>query len=300
MERKLKLGWTIFFLFFFGLVFLFPLWPDKKLHLIFCNVGQGDGILVKQGRVQVVIDGGPGEMAMVDCLGKHLPPWDKEIELLVLTHPDNDHLGGLVAVLKRYEVGQIVVNSVIKEADPFWQFYQSVVEEKTQIYSPQAGDQFILGPLELTIIWPVQKLGNPQIWQPQYLASLENNGGERAVLGATEVGEDSNETSIVFKLSYGHFDTLLTGDIGFDTENVLEFPDIEVLKVPHHGSRFSTSEELLEETTPDWAVISVGKNTFGHPTQEVLDRLSQKGIKVARTDQGEVEIISDGQSYWFK
>lgn len=283
------------FIFFIGAAILLsvPFWPDQNLHLIFCDVGQGDGILVKYKEMQALIDGGPSQKAMAQCLSDHIPPGDQEIELMVLTHPDADHLIGLIDVIERYHVRQIVINSVIKESATFGEFHRLASSEGAEIYSPQAGDQLKMGPINFSVVWPKIRQGDERIWQ---LASLDK--ADKVILGAATTSGKTNENSIVLTLSYGNFDALLTGDITSDIEGLIDFPEVEVLKIPHHGSKYSTSDDLLNETSPDLAVISVGKNSFGHPTSEVLDRLTTRGISLLRTDQaGEIELVTDGQTW---
>lgn len=272
-----------------AMIFSFSFWPDEKLHLTICDVGQGDAILVKYKDLEALIDGGPTMEGAVECLSKKMPPWDREIELLVLTHPDSDHLAGLISVLERYNVQQIVVNSVVKEGAAFKEFYQAVLAEETEVYSPKAGDELRLGPVSFLVLWPKEEIGDTGMWRTDYLAS--------GVLGV-EAREEVNELSIVLKMSFGEFDALLVGDIGLETEDKLDFPEVEVLKIPHHGSKYSTSADLLEESSPELAVISVGKNPWGHPTEEVLEKLRGEGIETLRTDErGEIEIVSDGKEW---
>jgi beta-lactamase superfamily II metal-dependent hydrolase len=147
-----------------AILFLTPFLSDGNLHLVFCDVGHGDGILIKYKDLQAIIDGGPSGSQMVECLSENIPPWDREVELMILTHPDNDHLAGLIDVLERYDVDQIVVNSIVKESSVFWEFHQRVLAEGAQIYSPQAGDKLKLGPINFLVLWPDKKLGDRRIW----------------------------------------------------------------------------------------------------------------------------------------
>ena len=277
------------------LLFLFLIWgavfqlPDQKLHLVFCDVGQGDAILVSYQTVQILIDGGP-DNRVLNCLSRHLPFWDRKIEMIVLTHPQADHFGGLIEVIKRYSVSQFVINMAAGgEVDrpSYQEFQQVLLAEKAPVYSPRVGDQIRLGPIRFLVLWPDIHFG-----------SLPLGGDSRGRGGGSDT---LNDTSIVLKLSFGHFDALLTGDIGFDIENQLDFSSglgIEVLKVAHHGSKYSTSEEFLQQIRPQLAVISVGRNRFGHPAKEVIERLSNQAIKLLRTDQeGEIEIVSDGKKW---
>jgi competence protein ComEC len=270
--------------------------PSRELHLIFCDVGQGDAILATFGDTQVLIDGGPNNKVL-DCLSHNLPFWDRKIEAIVLTHPDADHLTGLIDVIKRYSVSQFVVNSIMVDSSGFREFREAVLEEGTKIYSPQAGDKIRVGPMGFAVLWPKKKLGNASIWQDQKLAENDNLANADILGSATYSGE-TNDTSIVLKLSYGDFDALLTGDISTKVDEQLDVSPVEVLKVPHHGSKYSTSEGLLEKLKPSLAIISVGKNSFGHPTSETLERLRARDIKILRTDQaGTIEIISDGKNW---
>ena len=286
---------------FIGLILLLTLtwaaiWqlPDNRLHLVFCNVGQGDAILVIHGSNQVLIDGGPTGGEVLACLSDNLPFWDRQLEMVVLTHPDADHLTGLIDVIERYSVSQFVVNSLAKDTAGFWQFREAVLAEGTPVFSPQAGETIKFGDARFQVLWPQQRYGESLVWQPEI--------SQEKVLGAA-VGpqKEINDTSIVLKLTFGHFDVLLPGDISTKIETQLSLEKIEVLKVAHHGSKFSTDEAFLAKVKPELAVISVGHNRFGHPTQEVLDRLTAVGAKILRTDQaGEIEIVSDGKSWYTK
>lgn len=265
--------------------------PDTKLHLVFCDVGQGDAILASFGSTQMLVDGGPDDQVL-GCLSRHLPFWDKTIELVVVTHPEADHLTGIVSVIERYNVVQIISNSLISGSALFGRFRETVIGRQIPVFSPKYGDKIEIAKLELKILSPAAKLGNELVWvRPE----------SPQVLGLTTYPGKFNETAIVGQLSFGNFDALLTGDIGFDTEAKLDLTPIEVLKIAHHGSKYSSGEDFLNQLRPALAVISVGKNSYGHPTAEVLNRLSALGIKVLRTDEvGDIEIISDGATWQVK
>ncbi|MBM3205696.1 MBL fold metallo-hydrolase [Candidatus Shapirobacteria bacterium] len=242
--------------------------PDGNLHLYFCQVGQGDAILVTYRQTQVLIDGGPDQQVL-NCLAKHLPFYDRQIEAVFLTHPEEDHFTGLIDVLKRYNVRYFVANSLVKESNAFQVLQQLVSVEKSSVYQPQKDDQIKLGQLALVVLWPPD------------LKKIKNS--------------DLNDLSLVLRLDFGDFQALLSGDISSEVEKQLVLKKVEVLKVAHHGSKFSTSEEFLAKVQPQVAIISVGKNRFGHPTSEVIQRLQALGIKIFRTDQnGEIEITTNG------
>lgn len=270
--------------------------PDDKVHVVACDVGQGDGILIFQGSNQVLVDGGPND-TVLSCLRQFVPFWDRHVELMVLTNPDADHLTGLIEVLKRYEVGKVVTNNLVKDTARFAAFRQAVINANVAVYGPSQGDQLIVGDLKFELLWPKEKLGDASIW----LASADER-----VLGANTYGEEVNEDSVMMKLTYGDFDVILTGDAGIPTETALvesgEASDVEVLKVGHHGSKYSSGEGFLEAVKPEVALISAGaKNRYGHPTPEAIGRLEAVGARILRTDQdGDIEVVSDGKSYWVK
>jgi len=266
--------------------------PDNNLHLVFCDVGQGDATLISYQSVQVLIDGGPGSK-VIDCLSENMPFWDRKIETVVLTHPEVDHFGGLVEVIDKYDIGQFIVNQIVPSSTEagFWELRQRVLNKAAEIHSPQAGEEIQIGQVGLKVLWPKQKLGDASLWQ-------DKKADKQAVLGATSIGGDLNDTSVVLELSYGNFQAILPGDISSLFEGQLSLEDVEVLKVGHHGSKYSTDNQFLDKITPELAVISVGKNSYGHPTKEVLSRLTEKGIKIARTDEnGQIEVITDGRTW---
>ncbi|AKM78988.1 MAG: internalization-related competence protein ComEC/Rec2 protein [Candidatus Beckwithbacteria bacterium GW2011_GWB1_47_15] len=265
--------------------------PDDKLHLIFCDVGQGDATLISYKNWQMLVDGGPGD-AVVSCLGEHMSFWDRKVEVLAVTHPQADHIIGLVEVVRRYRVEKVIAGSYLNDTAEFRAFYEAVTAKNLPVFSPVQGDKFRLGQVDLAVLWPRQQTGD-LAW---------NGQGHELVLGAEYQGE-INETSFVLKGTFSGFDFLLTGDIGEATERRLvdKVGQVEVLKVAHHGSKYSSSGQFLEEVRPEVAVISAGQNNrFGHPTAETLSRLEAVGAKVFRTDEMEtIEIVSDGQKYWF-
>ncbi|MFZ5366541.1 MAG: ComEC/Rec2 family competence protein [Patescibacteria group bacterium] len=263
--------------------------PDQNLHLVFCDVGQGDATLLVRGTTQVLVDGGPSDKVL-GCLSKHLPFWDRDLEMVILTHPESDHLTGLVSVIERYGVKQLISNSLLADSGVFSKFREKVIEEKIPVFSPKSGDKIKIGNLEIKILYPLEKLGEEIVWKSSETPQ---------VLGISTYPGNFNETAIVSEINFGNFKVLLTGDIGVEEENQLQTEPVEVLKVAHHGSKYSTSQEFLEKISPELAIISVGAtNRYGHPANEVLKRLRNLDIKILRTDlDGEIEIISDGKGW---
>lgn len=276
--------------------------PEDQLRLVFCDVGQGDAALVIYGQWQALIDGGPNRKVL-ECLADYLPFYDRTLEMVVVTHPQKDHFGGLIDVVERYRVEQFVFNNLGGKGLA-WDYFQELVEkEGALVYSPKAGEKIKVGDLEFEVLWPSQ----------ERLALVT---GEGRVLGAgdwgtevetNELSLDPNELSVVLALSFGEFEALLTGDIDFDIEKEIEEKwdsrlggSIEVLKVAHHGSKYASSEIFLKKLKPELAVVSTGKNSFGHPTKEALERLRMAGAQVLRTDEaGSVEIVTDGREWSF-
>ena len=282
--------------FLIGLVWVGMQAPDDNLHVIFCEVGQGDAVLIVKGDFQMVVDGGPSGGKLLSCLGNHLPFWDRRIEVVVNTHPQKDHLGGLDELLERFEVSKLVINGVFGGGSEAESLRKLVIEKEVEMILPKEEDVLKVGNLRLDILWPEERVGSELAW-------IDFTGldfvGEK-VLGRNT---DVNEVSVVGLLRYGEFKVLLTGDIGEDEEEKLlrrgSLVDVDVLKVAHHGSRYSSGKRLLDKVKPEVAVIQVGKNGFGHPTKEVLERLEGVGARIFRTDlDGEVEIVSDGKRYW--
>lgn len=258
-----------------ALILLFSfIWtqPDGKLHVTFCDVGQGDAAYVRfpDGR-DMVVDGGPNDK-VIDCLGRHMPFWDREIDMVLLTHPQKDHLQGLIAVFERYKVGYFVRSQVENTTDGF--------EKLTELVRTKLVAQKFMGQGEDITVGST---------------TLQFFGPTANVLGASTM-RDLNEYSLVFALRYGDFDALFTGDATLrDTITSQALGSIEVLKVPHHGSKTGMNQAFVDWVKPKLSIISVGKNSYGHPTREVLDMIQSVGSRIIRTDQaGDVEIISDG------
>lgn len=271
-------------------------WPDDNLHLVFCDVGQGDAALIIYKSSQVLVDGGP-DSRVLNCLSRHMPFWDRTVELVVLTHPQADHLTGLIDVIKRYNVSGFLATGVVNDTEGFWRLREEVLDAGIPVSILSRQDIVRFDGVELRALWPEEKLGSKLVWQRE--PGSTSRTGSQKVLGAAYSG-DLNDTSIVLQLSLNEFDILLTGDVSSGVENQLAWKgEIEVFKVAHHGSRYSSDQAFLERLAPKLAVISVGRNSFGHPTREVLGRLAALGIKTLRTDKvGDVEIISDGRSWW--
>ncbi len=280
-------------------------YPDDKLHIVACDVGQGDGILIFKGRSQVIIDGGPGNK-MVACLDRYLPFWDRRIEVVMNTHPQLDHYEGLIDVFKRYNVQYFTANSLNADAQEYQVLKNEVVSKGVKVVNPTAGMVLTLGAIKIDILHPSVQFLAENTESLSQLASTDPVTDISQVLGAYTSTLDPNEFSIQAVLHYKSFDAMFTGDSDWAVEEILAhenlLSDIEYLKVPHHGSKNGLNQELLDRTTPEIAVISDGrKNSYGHPHKQVLDMLNASGVKTYRTDiQGDVEIVGDGEKWWVR
>lgn len=252
--------------------------PDGKLHVYFLDVGQGDAILVTapDGR-QILVDGGPNPTALLNEFGAVLPFWDRSLDLVVLTHPDADHMTGLVALLQRYSIGQVLdvpQSDVAQNAGPWLEELRRAAVPRSYA---QRGSTIPVGDLLITVLNP----------GPESLASTVF---------------DDNNNAIVLRLDYGRISLLLTGDAEREAEDALMAGGApvraDVLKIGHHGSNGATSAAFVAAVSPRLAIISVGRdNDFGHPHPAVLERLA--GIEVLRTDlNGRIEVASDGRTMW--
>jgi competence protein ComEC len=278
-------------------------WPDEQAKVIFCNVGQGDAVLIKKGTTQVLIDGGPGTKVM-ECLKKNMPPSDQAIELVVSTHPDADHLTGLISVLQEYRVHQIWVEDRVTKTKTFFRFRQILIEKKKSgsiITPPKLGDVFQIAPqMSLEVIFPFQPLENEAVFSADTTETqlLDITVQQQKQYGATNAG------SIATKLTIGDVGFLFTGDLEAEQEIALINKRVltrsNVLKAGHHGSKTSNLLPFLQEVQPETVVISVGKNnSYGHPQAQVLENFQKIGAHVHRTDkEGSIEVVSDGQNYW--
>ncbi len=272
-----KLKNTLIFLLFLCIILwiiVFDLSKDSGLKVNFFDVGQGDSIFVEtlEGR-QILIDGGP-DITILEKLGEEMPFWDRTIDLVILTHPEYDHMSGLLEVLENYQIENILWTGVLKDTAEFREWKKLIGEEGSQITIAKAGDKIVLGDPEkeyLEILFPFESLEGKEVF-------------------------DTNSSSVISKLVFGDISFLFLGDVYKSAEKELIEKgidiDAEVLKVSHHGSKTSSSPEFVEKVSPEIAVIQCGKdNTYGHPSPETLEVLGNYGINIFRTDlQGDIKL----------
>ena len=255
--------------------------PDADLHVSFLDVGQGDAVFIQKGNRQVLVDGGPSPREITQLLGDCMPFWDRSIDLLILTHPHQDHLTGLLEVLQRYRIGQVFFYPSSMYSSPLFDAWLTTIET-TGVESTLAlsGHRIDLGDgvvIEVLCIAP-----------------------------SPGVASDIDNQSLVLRLEFGGVSFLLAADIKNESEweLVRERAPLAstVLKVAHHGSDTSSTSEFLSVTDPRAAVISVGvANDYGLPDEEVLDRLAEKigQENIYRTDeQGTITFTTDGEKLW--
>jgi len=277
--------WIIAGLFFANLVLVgyFVVFSvnNNDLKVIFLDVGQGDSILIQTAKRQnILIDGGP-DQNIIYKLDKYIPFFQRKIDLMILTHPDPDHLNGLVAVLRRYKVIQAIDNGN-GDASPAYAEYINLIQLKNIarfiISQPQ---KINFERLSLNFFWPAKNLISEPI-------------------------KDDNFASIIFKIVDDKNSFLFTGDATEETEAMLinsgQNLEADVLKVGHHGSKYSSMIEFLEKIKPKFAIISVGAdNKFGHPSLRAIKNLETVGAKILRTDEkGDIIFTSDGQQLKIK
>lgn len=234
---------------------------NQELKVIFLDVGQGDAILIEQGSKQILIDGGPSGQVLLNKLGKYIPFWDREIEMIIATHPDQDHIAGLVDAMKNYKVDLIMDTSAQSDSQIFKKYQEIIQTKNIESLKGEAGMKIKLSDnQEMEILNPKDS----DLWNKS----------------------DTNASSIVARLSSSKTSFLLTGDLPSEQEININAEKTDILKVAHHGSKYSTSQEFLDKISPVEAIISVGKNNrYGHPAPEVLERLQSKNIKIWRTDE---------------
>lgn len=264
--------------------FFYYRYTQKQSHhfkVTFLNIGQGDSALIqfKDGE-KMLVDCGPNKIVL-SRLGQELPFYDRTIDYVLATHPDLDHYGGCVDVLKRYHVKHIIVNGRSKP-DPYWQEWNKAMHESgADITVMQGFHEWTIASSTLDFVSPDDSLG------------------------VEAKASDSNNYSIVFKLTSDTGQTyLFTGDMEVPLEQALmrrycsntncPLLQADILKVGHHGSITASSEEFLSVVKPKTAIISVGPNKYGHPSLRVIRHLERAGSQILRTDKiGDLVIQQD-------
>jgi len=249
----------------------------KDLEVYYFDVGQGDSIFIRtpSGK-DVLIDGGP-DNKVLERIGETIPFWDKKIDLVFLTHAHDDHIAGLYDVLKNYNIGKVLKSDMLVE--PENEKYLDSIAKSRDVAEEDliSGEKIILeNDVYIDVIYP-----------PSVDENIEN----------------INDSSLVLILNYSGKKFMLTGDATSEVESKIINQDLksDFLKVGHHGSRYSSSEKFLEKVQPVLSIISVGEgNSFGHPTQDTLNRLVNIGSKILRTDKNgtiKIDVKNNGDYF---
>lgn len=253
---------------------------DNKLHVVFCDIGQGDAIFIRTpGGADILVDGGP-DSKVLDCLFNHMPFWDRDIEVMYATHPDADHITGLVDVFRNYNVKYFGTSNAPKDTQVFKQLNEMIAKEGLNRDLVYRGDKVVFSDkVNIKTFWPTVEFENSH-------------------------SKETNDYSLVQEVSYGNFSILLDGDVPATILNSImpTLDKVDVFKPPHHGSKTGVDEFTFQHLIPKLAVISVGKkNRYGHPHPKVLQVLKDNNIPYLKTDEkGDIEIVSDGKSWWVK
>lgn len=254
----------------FGLLYFYSK-QQTNLSINFLDVGQGDAIFIKTPFNQnILVDGGP-DSTVLKRLGENLPWWSRTIDLLVLTHPHDDHIIGLNEIIKRYDVRKIIYTGVVYDSSAYDSWQESV--KAYQI--------------------PTVIIDHPQIINLGKNCILEILYPRQAIYGQSI--DNLNNSSLVSKLVCAGVKILLVGDAEQAEEKELLQAEADlsadIIKVGHHGSDTASSEEFLAKVKPQYAIIEVGKNDFGLPSLRVIKRLERRGVKIYRTDQSGTIVI---------
>lgn len=260
---------------------------DGKLHVIFCDVGQGDAILIitPNGK-HILNDGGP-DQKVLDCLARHMPFWEKTIDVLILTHPHADHFFGMFDILQRYAVKSFATEDLNNKTQSYQELLKLLKEKGVAQRRVLAGD-----------VWTLRQSSGQEV-------SLKVVGPTKEYLEQTSpggtIGESKEFASVITYLTYGNFSVLLTGDSqvsGLESAEGMLDGSLTVLQSPHHGSRTALNAAIVQKLAPKVAAISVGVNKYGHPNPATLALYKSQNIPYYRTDQhGDIEFVSDADKW---
>jgi len=262
-KKQIILILTFSLFIFFG-YFLFQN-LDSKTKIVFCDVGQGDATYIRvKNKVDVLIDAGP-DKKILNCLGKHMPFWDKKIEIAFLSHPNKDHYQGFFFINGRYKIERFVTVENPFVSPSYKNLIETLKKNQVLILKKFQGDQINILNDRFLFLWPAKN----------YFSS------------------EDNDYSHLLLFQEDDFKALFTGDASpkilnliVKTNSIDFIKNINLIKIPHHGSKNGLTKNFLSISNPKIAVISVGKNnTYGHPAKEVLEMLKAQKVKIKRTDE---------------
>jgi beta-lactamase superfamily II metal-dependent hydrolase len=254
---------------------------DSRLEITFLDVGQGDSYLIETpDNLTMLVDAGKGD-AVLQPLQENLR-YGQEVDVVMLSHPDADHVGNLAYVVDNYAVKQVLTNDVTHKNQGYTNFLSAIEDPDIEVIKPIARSSYRFGCCVLM-----------DFYWPQYEGSDSTD----------DKGEvDVNDLSLAYQLSYGEFDFFAAGDLSASVEERIvtdnDLGSVDLLKVSHHGSETSTNKEFLWQLLPHTSVIQVGENTYGHPHQQVIDNLRSADTRIFRNDKhGDIVYMTDGSSY---
>jgi competence protein ComEC len=270
--------WSLIIIILINFIIYYSVYAESRegmLRVTFLDVGQGDAIFIESPNGnQMLIDSGP-DKNILNALGRVMPFYDRSIDFVISTHPDQDHIGGLPEVFKNYSVLEYFTNGMISETGTFKEVEQEIIDNNIDTGILREGEIIDFGDgVLLKILYP----------------------------NLPPEGKNTNEYSIVAKLFYGDSSFILTGDAPTDVLNFLVNTDginlkSDVLKVAHHGSKNSLSPEFLSAVSPEYSIISASRdNSFGHPHKEIVDALNDIKTNILGTfNDGDIIFSTDGE-----
>lgn len=287
MKKALLVSLGLLAIFLFFLAVQIIIFSDKRFRIVFCDVGQGDAILIiSPSGIVSVYDGGPDE-SVVACLSNHLPFWQRTIALLLVSHPHADHYIGMLSVLDRYKVASFATEQLQNDTVLYKALFDRIKTYNIPFRYLFVGDVYrFRDGMRISVLGPTK----------EYLKKTSPNG---------KIGERQEFASLILLVTYKEFSMLLTGDSQVsgleEAAKRLPLRSVSILHVPHHGSKTGLNEKILERLKPELAVISVGKNNYGHPSPFITNLLRAKGIEQRETvKEGDIEIRTDGKGFLVK
>jgi len=251
---------------------------SSDFKMVFCDVGQGDSIYIRAFSQDIVVDGGTDDSAVLECLSRHMPIFDRNIELMVVTHADGDHYAGFLDVLDSYTVSNFATSHGDSDILGYQALLNKLKKKGVEVRRLVQGERIkINDEVKIDVLWPPKEF--------------------------TDIDSDRNNSSLVFLVEYNDFEAILTGDLDKEYLNFLlhDLSQIEVFKLAHHGSYTGTDEETFKNFRPGLSIISAGKNNrYGHPHKEVIDALNKFDLKYISTKDGDIVIESDGGGFSLK